>query len=406
MADLYASSWSETDASNNSASPDGAPESMAPGGLNNTIRMVMGAVKRLLNQLIPATTAGSTTAYTLTYGVAPAALVDGMTHLVKFNATCGASPTLNVNSLGAKPIYQYSSGAWSQVTAAGTLTADMVCRVCYNSSEGSYRIVSSSVTALGAAFIAVAQSFTALQTFTAGIVVSGSALNEAQGSNIASATTCDIGAATGNSVTVTGTTTITGLGTVQAGTRRIVTFSGALILTHNATSLILPTAANITTAAGDCATFVSLGSGNWKCAHFQRADGTPLGFPAASALTNSLGADVNLNNTGTYFTGPTVAQGTSGTWFVSGTVTVRDPTNGNNQINAKLWDGTTVIASAAHNTPSAVNTPITIALSGRLASPAGDLRISVNASTNTTAVLLYNYSGNSKDSTLTAYRIA
>jgi hypothetical protein len=100
--------------------------------------------------------------------------------------------------------------------------------------------------------------------------------NEAQGTNIASATTTDVGAATGNYVVVTGTTTITGLGTVQAGTRRIVNFSGILILTHNGTSLILPTAANITTAAGDTATFISLGSGNWVCVNYMRASGAAL----------------------------------------------------------------------------------------------------------------------------------
>jgi hypothetical protein len=40
-----------------------------------------------------------------------------------------------------------------------------------------------------------------------------------------------------------------------------------------------------------------------------------------SPVTNSLGADVLLNNTANYFTGPSVAQGTSGTWFASGNVT-------------------------------------------------------------------------------------
>lgn len=109
------------------------------------------------------------------------------------------------------------------------------------------------------------------------------AVNEAQGSDIASATTTDIGAATGNYVNVTGTTTITGLGTVQAGTRRIVNFTGALTLTHNATSLILPTAANITTAAGDTATFVSLGSGNWKCVSYDRASGEALASSGGGA---------------------------------------------------------------------------------------------------------------------------
>lgn len=97
-----------------------------------------------------------------------------------------------------------------------------------------------------------------------------------KGADIASATTTDIGAATGESVTITGTTTITGLGTKTAGVLRFVTFSGALILTHNATSLILPTAANITTATGDTAIFQSLGSGNWKCLNYARASGAAL----------------------------------------------------------------------------------------------------------------------------------
>lgn len=92
-----------------------------------------------------------------------------------------------------------------------------------------------------------------------------------------SATTTDIGATRANYVEVTGTTTITGLGTTTAGTRRIVRFTGALTLTHNATSLILPGAANITTVAGDVAEFVSLGSGNWVCVFYQKRTFTGSG---------------------------------------------------------------------------------------------------------------------------------
>jgi hypothetical protein len=100
----------------------------------------------------------------------------------------------------------------------------------------------------------------------------------AKGSDIASATTTDIGAATAEFVDVTGTTTITGLGTIAAGIRRTVRFTGALTLTHNATSLILPGGANITTAANDRAEFRSLGSGNWICISYQKADGSsPVG---------------------------------------------------------------------------------------------------------------------------------
>jgi hypothetical protein len=106
----------------------------------------------------------------------------------------------------------------------------------------------------------------------------------AKGSDIASATTTDIGAATGEFVDVTGTTTITGLGTIGAGIVRTVRFTGALTLTHNGTSLILPSSANITTAAGDVGQFRSLGSGNWVCTNYMRKDGTAvvLTIPDAS----------------------------------------------------------------------------------------------------------------------------
>lgn len=39
-------SWSATASSNNSASPDGWPESMAPSGINNSARENMAALAR------------------------------------------------------------------------------------------------------------------------------------------------------------------------------------------------------------------------------------------------------------------------------------------------------------------------------------------------------------------------
>lgn len=96
---------------------------------------------------------------------------------------------------------------------------------------------------------------------------------DTKAADIASASTTDLGAAVGRFVDVTGTTTITSFGTVAAGIRRIVRFTGALTLTHNATSLILPGGANITTAAGDCLIAESLGSGNWVVIAYQPATG-------------------------------------------------------------------------------------------------------------------------------------
>ena len=113
---------------------------------------------------------------------------------------------------------------------------------------------------------------------------------------IASATTTDLSTVNDGDITVSGTTTITGFGTLTAGIKKILTFSGALTLTHNATSLILPGAANITTAAGDVAIMRSLGAGNWKCMIYQRA----ANVYAAS------GANADITSM-TALTAPTVA---------------------------------------------------------------------------------------------------
>lgn len=99
-------------------------------------------------------------------------------------------------------------------------------------------------------------------------------------SDVASAATANIGAAATPNVRITGSTTITAFDSIAAGTPRWLRFAGALTLTHNATSLILPGGANIVTAAGDTALFVSEGSGNWRCHAYQRANGTPLALPA------------------------------------------------------------------------------------------------------------------------------
>jgi hypothetical protein len=107
---------------------------------------------------------------------------------------------------------------------------------------------------------------------------------DTKAANVASATNIDLGAAVGRVVDVTGTTTVASFGTVSEGVWRIVRFTGALTLTYNATSMILPGAASITTAAGDCAIAVSLGSGNWVVTHFQRAAGD-VGFRVLSSAS-------------------------------------------------------------------------------------------------------------------------
>lgn len=125
-----------------------------------------------------------------------------------------------------------------------------------------------------------------------------------------------------------------------------------------------------------------------------------------SQITAALGANVAMGATGTYYTGPSIAQGTSGTWFVSGNVTVEN-TVGGDVVNVKLWDGTTVIASTRVQVVSVSGSYYGVAaLSGYIASPAGNLRISVSPVARTDGAIVFNASGNSKDSVISAFRIA
>lgn len=120
--------------------------------------------------------------------------------------------------------------------------------------------------------------------------------------DVASAATVDLGAQASRSLRITGTTTITSFGTAANGVRRYLRFAAALTLTHNATSLILPGGATITTAAGDTATAISLGSGNWLVADFMPANGwkgAPVVLATATASTSAT-LDITTNLDSTY----------------------------------------------------------------------------------------------------------
>lgn len=90
-------------------------------------------------------------------------------------------------------------------------------------------------------------------------------------------------------LSVTGNTTITSFGaSCPAGQVKIVTFAAALTLTYNATSLLIPGAASVSTAAGDQAVLVSLGSGNWQVVAYTPANGQALINPSVDVGTYQL----------------------------------------------------------------------------------------------------------------------
>lgn len=113
---------------------------------------------------------------------------------------------------------------------------------------------------------------------------------------LASAGTVDIGGANSYAVDITGAVTITSFGANYNGPRYI-RFTGALTLTHNATLLNLPGAANITTAAGDSliATPNSTSNG-WNVVSFTRAAVAP-DFVNTAAMNAAIAAAVGALST-------------------------------------------------------------------------------------------------------------
>jgi hypothetical protein len=89
------STWDPVDANNNSAPPNGFPENMAPSGLNDGCRAIMGAVRRWYNTVTAALAALPTTYLSLTGGT----LRDGI-DIARFDV----SGTYNV------------SGSWSFIS--------------------------------------------------------------------------------------------------------------------------------------------------------------------------------------------------------------------------------------------------------------------------------------------------
>ena len=119
---------------------------------------------------------------------------------------------------------------------------------------------------------------------------------------VPSATTTDIGAAASENVDISGNTTITGFGIVAEGINRKGRFTGVLTLTHNATSLILPGNANITTAANDRYEARSLGSGNWIVTKYQYASGYASGLVQSVDIQNQTVTAFTTGGTSTAFT--------------------------------------------------------------------------------------------------------
>jgi hypothetical protein len=124
--------WSQTAATN--ASADSAinwAEGQPPSSVNDSARAMMAVLAKHRDDTAGTlTTAGTSTAYTLATNTVftTLALLSGQKLSVKFNATNGASPTLNVDGLGAKNIQLVSGTA----VPAAFLLANSIWDVTYD----------------------------------------------------------------------------------------------------------------------------------------------------------------------------------------------------------------------------------------------------------------------------------
>jgi hypothetical protein len=275
--------------------------------------IVLGAVNASANTFLPYTgTAGlrllnhaSDTGSANAYAVAPSPPISAyatgqIVTLKPANANTGAS-TLNVNSLGTKNIKMPDGTA----LPSGVMSASGVYSLMY---DGSNFVLMNPATVINWLL--------------------------ARGTALASASTVDIGTADSDYVEISGTTTITSLGSTTTRNHVWVRFQGMLTLTHNATSLVLPTGANITTAAGDVAEFVRISGGNWQCLGYVPISGKPVAaiaradLPAGSTIqTVSATYTSNTDLTATIPLDDTIPQITEGTEVVTVTITPTSATS-------------------------------------------------------------------------------
>lgn len=117
------------------------------------------------------------------------------------------------------------------------------------------------------------------------------------GNTLASGTTTDLSTVPGQFVVITGNATINSFGLARTGWTKHLRFVGAPTLVHSA-ALVLPSAANISVADGDTATFVSDDGVNWRCTeYFSAFSKQVLDENSGLGMFASMGATLSYSST-------------------------------------------------------------------------------------------------------------
>lgn len=118
----------------------------------------------------------------------------------------------------------------------------------------------------------------------------------------------------------------------------------------------------------------------------------------------ALGSNVAMGTAGTFTDGPSMAQGATGVWAVSGTVSFVS-SSGVAIVACKLWDGTNVINSGFQTT-SGTGVVGNMTISGNsVANPPGNIKITCKDTTSNNTSFQFNTSGLSRDSNISGHRI-
>jgi hypothetical protein len=101
--------------------------------------------------------------------------------------------------------------------------------------------------------------------------------------------------------------------------------------------------------------------GTWTQVSGAGGGGGGAAVGSGTAQANAVGADVTMTSANTFYDGPSLSL-SAGSWQLYGQVSVLDTTAAGSKITAKLWDGTTALASAESESEAA-GVPFTLPVS-------------------------------------------
>jgi len=218
--------FSTTPASNSSASPDGAPEGMAPSGVNNTIREIMAQIAKERDDIQGVvTTGGSGNAQTIAAVRTTATAYEGEMFLCQAGATNTGAATINITPAGGSARGTVAIQRNGAALVGGEITSGGIFLIVYDGTQ--YQLLGSPV----ANPLPVTEGGTGVQTLTDGGVLLGSGTADITAMGVLSDGQMIVGDGSTDPVAESGATlrTSVGVGTGDSPQFTGLTMSGALI---------------------------------------------------------------------------------------------------------------------------------------------------------------------------------